>query len=82
MPLSEAADYGSKITWLKSPDINLDGQYHSHPRHIPETSFDLALRCEAVSNVPQIEFEQDDVWHDFAPKAAPDLLRRRRSMRS
>jgi hypothetical protein len=48
----------------------------------PKAPFDLALRCEAVSNVPQIEFEQDDVWHDFAPKAAPDLLRRRRSMRS
>jgi hypothetical protein len=39
--------------------------------HIPKTApYDLALRCEAVSNVPQIQFNDDDVWHDFAPDRA------------
>ena len=50
------------------PDISLDCQQHGHPRHlaphIPKTPFDLALRCEAVSNVPQIKFNDDDVWHN------------------
>ena len=56
------------------PDISQDGQQHSHPfhlgPHIPEAPFDLAVRCEAVSNVPQIQFNDDDVWHDFAPNRA------------
>jgi hypothetical protein len=53
------------------PAISEDGQEHYHQDqlrpHIPEAPFDLALRCEAVSNVPQIQFNDDDVWHDFAP---------------
>jgi hypothetical protein len=53
------------------PDISQDGQRHHHPGHlgphIPEAPFDLAVRCEAVSNVPQMQFNDDDVWHDFAP---------------
>jgi hypothetical protein len=54
--------------------ISQDGQdhyhlYHLRP-HIPEAPFDLAVRCEAVSNVPQIQFNDDDVWHDFAPGRA------------
>ena len=28
------------------------------------------MRCEAVSNVPQIQFTDDGVWHDFAPGRA------------
>ena len=56
------------------PVISLDGQQHFHPDHlgphIPEAPFDLAVRCEAVSNVPQIQFNDDDVWHDFAPGRA------------
>jgi hypothetical protein len=52
-------------------DISQDGQEHYHPDHlgphIPEAPFDLAVRCEAVSNVPQIQFNDDDVWHDFVP---------------
>jgi hypothetical protein len=56
------------------PDISEDGQEHFHyghlGHHIPEAPFDLALRCEAVSNVPQIQFNDDDVWHDFAPRRA------------
>jgi len=56
------------------PDISQDGQEHCHPDHlqlhIPKAPFDLAVRCEAVSNVPQIQFNDDDVWHDFAPDRA------------
>ena len=52
-------------------DISQDGQDHYHNGHlrphIPAAPFDLAVRCEAVSNVPQIQFNEDDVWHDFAP---------------
>ena len=33
--------------------------------------FDLALRCEALSNVPQIQFNDDGVWHDFAGPRKP-----------
>ena len=54
--------------------ISQDGQVHHHgfhlEDHIPEAPFDLAVRCEAVSNVPQIQFNDDDVWHDFAPDRA------------
>ena len=61
---------GSGTTFI-FPDISQDGQHHSHHNHlgphIPEAPFDLAVRCEAVSNVPQIQFNDDDVWHDFAP---------------
>ena len=56
------------------PDISEDGQEHYHyghlRPHIPEAPFDLAVRCEAVSNVPQIQINDDDVWHDFAPGRA------------
>jgi hypothetical protein len=55
-------------------EISEDGQHHYHQGHlrphIPEAPFDLAVRCEAVSNVPQIQFNDDDVWHDFAPGRA------------
>ena len=51
--------------------ISQDGQEHYHDNHlgphIPAAPFDLAVRCEAVSNVPQIQFNEDGVWHDFAP---------------
>ena len=54
--------------------ISHDGQDHSNyghlGPHIPKAPFDLAVRCEAVSNVPQIQFNDDDVWHDFAPDGA------------
>jgi hypothetical protein len=56
------------------PAISQDGQEHYHGGHlrphIPEAPFDLAVRCEAVSNVPQIQFNDDGVWHDFAPDRA------------
>ena len=64
-------DDGSTVV---DPDISQDGQYHGHPvhlrPHIPEAPFNLAVRCEAVSNVPQIQFNDNGVWHDFAPGRA------------
>ena len=52
--------------------ISLDGNRHYHPNHlgphIPEAPFDLAMRCE--DNVPQIQFNDDSVWRDFAPDGA------------
>ena len=55
-------------------DISADGQEHYDPLHlrlhVPQPPFDVALRCEAVSNVPQIQFGEDGVWHDFAPGRA------------
>ena len=52
-------------TTFISTGISQDKQYHSHQGHlgphIPEAPFDLALRCEAVSNVSQIQFNGDDV---------------------
>ena len=39
--------------------ISRDGQVHFHHGHlrphIPEAPFDLALRCDAVSNVPHAD---------------------------
>ena len=53
------------------PGISPDGEWHEHDSrlrpHIPEAPFDMAVRCEAVSNVPQIQLNDDGVWHDFAP---------------
>ena len=64
---------GCGMTFIH-PDISQDGRQHFHGGHlgphIPEAPFDLAVRCEAVSNVPQIQFNDDDVWHDFAPDRA------------
>ena len=49
------------------PDISEDGQEHVHPDHlrphIPEAPFDLAVRCEPISNVPQIQFNDDTTLH-------------------
>jgi hypothetical protein len=64
-------DNGSTVI---GTDISQDRQrkyhlFHLGP-HIPKAPFDLAVRCEAVSNVPQIQFNDDDVWHDFAPDRA------------
>jgi hypothetical protein len=55
------------------PGISLDEEYHSHPNHlgphIPEIKpYQLALRMDKESNVPQLQFNEDGVWHDFAPE--------------
>ena len=56
-------------------DISRDGEDHVHPDHlkdyIPKTlPYDLALRISKDGNVPQIQFNDDAVWHDFAPDRA------------
>jgi hypothetical protein len=72
---STAAVLLSNGTTLISSDISKDGEGHIHCGHlkdyIPKTlPFDLTWLCaviEAVSNVPQIQFNDDAVWQDFAP---------------
>ena len=71
----------SAWVWLDSgttrigSDISQDGEDRFHPGHledrIPKTlPFDLALRIDKDGNVPQIQFNDDSVWHDFAPDRA------------
>ena len=55
--------------------ITQDREDHIHPdhltEHIPKTlPFNLALRISKDGNVPQIQFNDDAVWHDFAPDRA------------
>jgi hypothetical protein len=56
-------------------DISLDGQYHNqYGPLLPKTKpYDLALRCDTDGHVPQIQFNQDGVWHDFAPEGRTGL---------
>jgi hypothetical protein len=56
-------------------DISRDGEQHLHLNHlkdyIPKTRpYDVALRITKDGNVPQIQFNDDAVWHDFAPDRA------------
>ena len=60
---------GTTVIW---PDISRDGEQHIHYDHlrdyIPKTKpYDVALRITKDGNVPQIQFNDDGVWHDFAP---------------
>ena len=60
------------------PDISLDGQLHVHQGllkdRIPETTpYDVALRVTQDGNLPQIQFNDDSVWHDFAPEGGTAL---------
>ena len=52
-------------------DASLDGEEHCHDNHlhplIPKAPYDLALRCDPDGNVPQVQFNEDGLWHDFAP---------------
>ena len=52
-------------------DISRDGQQHYHDDHlkdnIPNIPNDVALRINKDGNVPQIQFNDDDVWHNFVP---------------
>ena len=59
-------------TTVIQSDISRDGEQHVHLNHlkdyIPKTlPYDLALRITKDGNVPQIQFNDDGVWHDFAP---------------
>jgi hypothetical protein len=63
---------GAGSTYIDSA-ISLDGNKHFYPARlrslIPKTKpYDLALRCDTDGNVPQIQFNKDGVWHDFAPE--------------
>ena len=56
-------------------DISQDGEEHFHPDHledhIPETKpYDVAVRITKDGNLPQIQFNDDSVWHDFTPDRA------------
>ena len=58
--------------------ISLDGEDHYHDchleDHIPETKpYDVALRITKDGNLPQIQFNDDSVWHDFAPEGGTAL---------
>ena len=72
-PITAVMDLITGTTCINS-GLSLDGQQHLHHGqlrpYIPKAPFDLALRCEEVSNVPQIQFNDDGVWRDFAPDRA------------
>ena len=58
--------------------ISQDGQQHRHcdhlKDHIPETlPYDVALRINKDGSLPQIQFNDDNVWHDFAPEGGTAL---------
>jgi hypothetical protein len=60
------------------PDISEDGEFHDHPSllkdYIPKTlPFDLALRISKDGNMPQLRFNEDGQWHDFAPEGGTGL---------
>jgi hypothetical protein len=60
-------------TTVIDSNISQDGEQHYHyghlKDHIPKTNpYDVALRCDKDGNVPQIQFNDDGVWHDFAPE--------------
>ena len=61
-------------------DISQDGEGHLHggllEDHLPETlPCDVALRITKDGNLPQIQFNDDSVWHDFAPEGETAALK-------
>jgi hypothetical protein len=57
--------------------LSLDGQkhtckFHLKPYLVTTTPFDIALRCNPDSNMPQIQFN-GDIWRDFAPEGGVAL---------
>ena len=67
---SKAWVYLGGGTVLICSNISQDREEHYHPLHfsdhIPEKKpYDVALRCDRHGNVPQIQFNDDGVWHDF-----------------
>ena len=58
--------------------ISKDGEQHYHDfhlrDHIPKTlPYDVALRILKDGNLPQIQFNDDSVWHDFSPEGGAAL---------
>jgi hypothetical protein len=59
-------------------DISEDGEQHFHHNllkdRIPKTPpYDLALRINKDGNMPQLRFNEDGEWHDFAPEGGTGL---------
>jgi hypothetical protein len=59
-------------------DISEDGEDHFHhgllKDYIPKTlPYDLALRISKDGNMPQLRFNEDGEWHDFAPESGTGL---------
>ena len=68
-------DNGSTVI---HPDISEDGEFHFHhgllKDYIPKTlPYDLALRINKDGNMPQLRFNEDGEWHDFAPEGGTGL---------
>jgi hypothetical protein len=60
------------------PDISEDGERHCHrdllKDRIPKTlPYDLALRINKDGNMPQLRFNEDGQWHDFALEGGTGL---------
>ena len=58
--------------------ISQDGEAHYHDchllPHIPETKpYEVAVRITKDGNLAQIQFNDDSVWHDFAPEGGTAL---------
>jgi hypothetical protein len=59
-------------------DISEDGKQHRHiallKDYLPKTlPYDLALRIKKDGNMPQLRFNEDGQWHDFAPEGGTGL---------
>jgi hypothetical protein len=64
-------------TWINTA-ISQDREEHYHQDHledhIPETKpYDVAVRITKDGNLPQIQFNDDSVWHDFTPEGETAL---------
>jgi hypothetical protein len=67
----------SGLVFIRS-DISKDGEHHIHldllKDRIPKTlPYDLALRINKDGNMPQLRFNEDGQWHDFAPEGGNGL---------
>jgi hypothetical protein len=68
----------SNGTTAIQPDIGEDGEEHIHlgllkdyiPKALP---YDLALRINKDGNMPQLRFNEDGEWHNFAPEGGAGL---------
>lgn len=75
---STAYVFLSKGTTVIYPNISKDGEVHYYPSlledYIPKTlPYDLALRINKDGNMPQLQFNEDGEWHDFAPEGGTGL---------
>jgi hypothetical protein len=71
---NDMGEHGSTVIFR---DISEDGEHHSGrilKDHIPKTlPYDLALRINKDGNMPQVRFNEDGQWHDFAPEGGTGL---------